>query len=100
MDLRIAAMACDRFMVSDRVGAGIISAAFESVGLIDEENQKHVVDRFKIRRERKKIRNEIIKKRKDISLKSIFFDGRRDETIYNLDYEGKLYPRKKKWKNI
>lgn len=42
----------DRYGVSDRAAAAIVSAAFQDVGLITERNSTNIVDRSKIRRAR------------------------------------------------
>lgn len=100
LDLGAVALECDRFMVSDRAASRIVSAAFESIGEVSEEKKLNVVDRSKIRRERKRIRKEISHKTKIHSLQSIFFDGRRDETLVSLSIDGALYPRKIKEEHI
>ncbi|GBM15091.1 hypothetical protein AVEN_113398-1 [Araneus ventricosus] len=48
------ARALDLFGISDRVGAAIVSAVVQDVFIISESNVLNIVDRNKIRRERKK----------------------------------------------
>ncbi|GBM12758.1 hypothetical protein AVEN_270154-1 [Araneus ventricosus] len=47
------ARALDLFGISDRVGAAIVSAVVQDVFIISESNVLNIVDRNKIRRERK-----------------------------------------------
>ncbi|GBM52098.1 hypothetical protein AVEN_235876-1 [Araneus ventricosus] len=50
----------DRFGISDRAGAAIVSAALQDVGIISECNISNVVDRNKIRRGRTKARTTLL----------------------------------------
>ncbi|GBM98771.1 hypothetical protein AVEN_73196-1 [Araneus ventricosus] len=50
----------DRFGISDRAGAAIVSAALQDVGIISESNVLNVVDRNKIRRGRTKARTTLL----------------------------------------
>jgi hypothetical protein len=50
---------CDRYGFSDRSAAAIASAILKDVGLIHEGNNSKVIDRSKVRRERKKLRNQL-----------------------------------------
>lgn len=77
----------DRFGISDRAGAAIVSATLQDIGIISTENKDHVVDRSKIRRVRSKTRSSAI----DSSLTDcqeyicISFDGRKDKTLVQED---------------
>ena len=49
---------CDRWGVSNSVGAAIANAALIDAGLITPEDQKHVIDKNKLRRALESYRNE------------------------------------------
>ncbi|KAK5648087.1 hypothetical protein RI129_002979 [Pyrocoelia pectoralis] len=51
------AQACDRTGVSDRSAATIVSAVLKDLGLINEDRTEKIIDRSKVRRERKKNRD-------------------------------------------
>ena len=71
---------CDRSAVSDRTGARLASAYAQDLGLIDSSSSPHVVDRSKIRRQRKKMRTTLCAKKDEFLVRSIYFDGRKDQT--------------------
>ena len=48
------AIACDRHGVSDRATAGIVSAVLQDFGIIHSDDKTKVIDRSKVRRERRK----------------------------------------------
>ena len=50
---------CDRYRISDQVGAAIANSAFQDVEVIDKSNKSFVIDEGKLRKEREKHRNEI-----------------------------------------
>ncbi|GBN74537.1 hypothetical protein AVEN_106844-1 [Araneus ventricosus] len=52
---RIKAMECDRYGVSDRTATLFASAVLQDIGIVHEGEASHVVDRNKIRRQRKKL---------------------------------------------
>ena len=54
--LKELAMVCERYEVSDRTGAAIASATLKAFGIVTEEDKRYVVDRSKLRRERRKYR--------------------------------------------
>lgn len=87
------AIACDRTGVSDRAGAIIASAVLEDLGMVTETDTSNVVDRHKIRRERKKIRTEYQQKNETLlePLKGLYFDGRKDQTLTQKSVGGKMY---------
>ena len=87
------AIACDRTGVSDRSGAIIASAVLEDLGMITETDTSNVVDRSKVRRERKKVRAEYQQGNKVQlePLKGLYFDGRKDQTLMQEFVEGKMY---------
>ncbi|GBO14632.1 hypothetical protein AVEN_97833-1 [Araneus ventricosus] len=73
----------DRFGISDRAGAAIVSAA-QDVGIISESNVLNVADRNKIRRGRTKARTTLLSqviKDYDHDQFGLYFDGRKDRTL-------------------
>lgn len=91
-DLPIVARTLDRYSISDRAGAAIVSAVLQDVGLISQNNMSNVVDRSKIRRIRLKKRsafaNELIIF--DSNQFGIYFDGRKDKTLALVDNRRKV----------
>ncbi|GBM82313.1 hypothetical protein AVEN_193558-1 [Araneus ventricosus] len=75
----------DRFGISDRAGAGIVSAALQDVGIISESNVLDVVGRNKIRRGRTKARTTLLSqsviKDYDHDQFGLYFYGRKDYQI-------------------
>jgi len=91
-ELPALARACDRHKVSDRSAAAIASAVLQDFGLITTDNSENVIDRSKIRRARKKVRTNLQHRiHSDNSLKSIYFDGRKDKTMVNIKKGSKYY---------
>ncbi len=92
---------CDRYGVSDRLAAALVSAAFKDYG-VAEEGQPVIIDKNKIGRERSANRRKLMEKRKCTgNIISFSFDGRTDKTIiqHRTD-DGKLHPRMIKEKHI
>ncbi|GBM57335.1 hypothetical protein AVEN_41413-1 [Araneus ventricosus] len=74
----------DRFGISDRAGAAIVSAAHQYVGIISESNVLNVVDRNKIRRGKTKARITLLSqviKDYDHDQFGLNFDGPKDRTL-------------------
>lgn len=67
---------CDRYGVSDRAAAAIASSV-----LHDIKANINVVDRHKLRRERIKTRDSIVKKAHISDVSALYFDGRKDRTL-------------------
>ncbi|GBO24241.1 hypothetical protein AVEN_212735-1, partial [Araneus ventricosus] len=83
----------DRFGISDRAGAAIVSAALQDVGIISESNVLNVVDRNKIRRGRTKARTTLLSqviKDYDHDQFGLYFDGRKDRTLSMEDNRSKV----------
>jgi hypothetical protein len=59
LDLSTVARECDRHGVSDRCAASLVSAVLQDVGMINEHDSSMVIDRSKIRRERKRVRKNL-----------------------------------------
>lgn len=76
------ALIAERFKISDRAAAAITTAAFESAGLIDNNN--FIIDRQCIRRTRSNIRTKLRSKALEkVDFICLAFDGRKDDTIQN-----------------
>lgn len=73
----------DRFGISDRAGAAIVSATLQDIGMITKESAINVVDRSKIRRVRAKTRSTAIETQFTSCQEyiCISFDGRKDKTL-------------------
>jgi hypothetical protein len=93
VELPTLALTCDRYGVSDRAGAAIASAVLKDVGIVTETNRDKVIDRSKLRRERKRKRQSLLDGKQPHNLHGLFFDGRRDRTLFN-DWDGINYHRK------
>jgi hypothetical protein len=73
------ARACDRYGVSDRCAASIVSATLQDVGILNAANLSMVVDRSKVRKERCKLRRRL-QGGQNSPLCGLYFDGRKDRT--------------------
>lgn len=51
--LKNTALTCDRFGISDRAAAAVASSVLKDVGIVTNDDHSHVVDKSKIRREKK-----------------------------------------------
>ena len=58
-------MVCDRYNLSDREGAAIATAALKAYEIVGGSNTENVINRIKLRGERRKCRKEMRKKDKD-----------------------------------
>ena len=87
------ARACDRYGMSDRSAAAIAYAVLEDVGLITVNNSSIVIDKNKVRRQRRKARIELQMSETKIELRGLFFDGRKDQTLTNRK-EGRTFYRR------
>jgi len=88
------ARACDRHGISDRSAAAVASAVLEDLGLITASDSTNVIDQSKVRRERKKTRDELCSREPDsVGLRCLGFDGRKDKTIVNTKEGSKYYRR-------
>ena len=52
--LRVVAVTCERFGISDRAGAAVATATLIAFGIVTDTNKTNVIDRSKLRRERQK----------------------------------------------
>ncbi|GBO39907.1 hypothetical protein AVEN_144683-1 [Araneus ventricosus] len=83
----------DRFGISDRAGAAIVSAALQGVGIISGSNVLNVVDRNKIRPGGTKARTTLLSqviKDYDHDQFGLYFDGRKDRTLSMEDNRRKV----------
>ncbi|GBM75726.1 hypothetical protein AVEN_92729-1 [Araneus ventricosus] len=80
-----AARTFDRFGISNRSGAAIVSIALQDGGIISENNASNVVERNKIRRERTKARTTLssqsVIKDYDHDQFGLYFDGRKERNL-------------------
>lgn len=84
----VVAMTLDRYGISDRAGAAIVSATLQDIGLVTENDTSSVIDRSKIRRARTETRSSgaaVNVLDGDDSLICISFDGRKDKTMLYED---------------
>lgn len=95
LELPNLARECDRYGISDRGAASIASSLLQDIGIIHEGETSHVVDRSKIRRERKKSRisaKEIASKNSQ-PLTGLYFDGRKDATVTQVEMASQYHQR-------
>lgn len=101
MKLTSTALVSDRFGVSDRAAAALASSVLQDVGMISEKDMSLVIDKSKIRREKQKTRHAI---HDDMNLslvtKGIYFDGRKDDTLFQEKIGAKIYRRVRKEEHI
>lgn len=92
--LTTTSLTSDRFGVSDRATAAIATAVLHDLGIICDENTTKVIDRNKIRREKKKIRKVITEEDNQMKeVNAIYFDGRKDKTMTQQKIGSKMYRR-------
>ena len=86
------AYACDRTGVSDRAAAIIASSVLHDVASTSGASSSRIVDRSKVRRERKRIRKSLQEEKdSENKLISIYFDGRKDNTLIQEKTGNKIY---------
>ncbi|GBN17295.1 hypothetical protein AVEN_227673-1 [Araneus ventricosus] len=86
---------CDRYGISDRAAASITSVVLQDIGIAHEGETSYVVDRNKIRRQRKKLQNAVAESTKlTVSwslLTGLYFDGRKDNSKVLIKKDTKHY---------
>ncbi|XP_049318586.1 uncharacterized protein LOC125780355 [Bactrocera dorsalis] len=88
------AMMCDRFGVSNRVDARLATALFKDIDFKDDNGELIIVDKCKVAREKKKIRDSVRQKPcRDSSVLAFSFDGRKDESLTMEKVNHKLHPK-------
>ncbi|ESO11798.1 hypothetical protein HELRODRAFT_166845 [Helobdella robusta] len=75
------ATACDRTEISDRSDAFIVNVALLDSNVIGTDDSSKVIDRSKIRRERKKVRKHLQYAEDNKIITAIYFDDRKDKTL-------------------
>jgi len=89
----VVAKTLDRYHISDRAGAAIVSATLQDIGLVSESDLSKVVDRSKIRRARQKARA-LLTNTTLVDIESnqigLYFDGRKDKTLFMEDSRRKV----------
>lgn len=92
----------DRFGVSDRATGAIASCVLKDLGVISKKDTSLVIDKNKVRREKKKARKAAVEELRQLTVtkKGIYFDGRKDSTIYQEKIGFKMYRRIKKEEHI
>lgn len=80
--LKKTAQIADRFKIPHGAAAVLASAVLEDHGILNESDSHQTIDRFKIARERKRLRMEQIRQHKEqrTNLKALYFDSRIDST--------------------
>ena len=63
---------CDRYQLSDRAGAAVGTSVLQDLGLVTNDDRSLVIDHQKLRRERKRCREEITKNKKISTLSADF----------------------------
>ena len=78
----------DRYQVSDRAAAALATGLLKDLGFVSDSDQRLVVDRYKVKRERRKRQADRKRKRKEETLggiKGLGFDGKKDKNTKVLD---------------
>lgn len=77
------AEACDRSGLSDRSASLLVNAVLKDFNLVSDKDPSLVIDRSKIRRERKRRREDLanMEKEQQKEVSGIYFDGRKDTTL-------------------
>ncbi|ESN99374.1 hypothetical protein HELRODRAFT_162916 [Helobdella robusta] len=75
------ASVCDRTGISDRSAVFIVNAALLDLNVINTDDSSKVIDRSKIRRERKKVSKHLQYADSNKIITVIYFDGRKDNTF-------------------
>lgn len=85
-------MTLDRTGVSYRKGAMIANSVLQDLGIITEEDKSHVIDSAKLFRQRTRFHC-ALKEEMPLSskIKGLYFDGRKDDTIYQEKIGSKYY---------
>ena len=91
--LTTTARASERYGISDRAAADIASSVLADYGIVTTDDKSEVIDRSKLRRERKKLRLELSTEAANsmTSLRGVYFDGRKDKTLVQENIAGKLH---------
>ncbi|ESO06494.1 hypothetical protein HELRODRAFT_160670 [Helobdella robusta] len=82
LQLPTLAKVCDTYRLFTRSAAAVASAVLVDVGLVSDEDSTLVIDKNKVHRAVSKARKNIYQNISKVSLNSIYFDGRKDKTLY------------------
>ncbi|ESN93205.1 hypothetical protein HELRODRAFT_181125 [Helobdella robusta] len=83
LQLPTLAKVCDRYRLSTRSAAAVASAVLLDVGLVSNEDSTLVTDKNKVHRAVSKARKNVFQNISEVSLNSIYFDGRNNKTLVN-----------------
>lgn len=75
------AIIADRYNISDRAAAAIATATLIDFGIISKDDTRLAVDKSKVRRYRKKVRDTQVDNVSFEGLEGLYFDGRADSTL-------------------
>ena len=93
-DISVLAEACDCTDVSNRAAVFLASSMLQGAGVITENDASSVIDKNKIYRARKKRRMSSVALNKTaLHLQSLYFDGRKDQTITQKLINGRMHDR-------
>lgn len=79
--LKSTALVSDRYGLSDRATAAVASSVLHDFGIITDSDSSHVIDKNKIRRDKKVLRADLCNKSNDTPMQGLYLDGRKDETL-------------------
>ena len=93
-DISVLAEACDCTRESNRAAAFLASSMLQGAGVITENGASSVIDNKKIYTARKKrIMNSVALNKTALHLQSLYFDGRKDQTITQKLISGRMHER-------
>ncbi|CAH1114863.1 unnamed protein product [Psylliodes chrysocephalus] len=82
VDFRNLAEACDRTEVSDRCASFLANADLQNLGVVSRNDPSKLLNRSKLRRERKRRSSEIKKEStRNLEITGLYFDSRKDRTL-------------------
>ena len=91
-DISVLAEACDCTGVSNRAASFLASSMLHGAGVITENDASLVIDKNKIYRARKKRRmNSVALSKTALHLQSLYYDGRKDQTITQKLINGRMH---------
>lgn len=84
-DLPSLGAVCDRTGISNRSAALLATSVLQDHGIISEENKDSIIDRHKVSRQRSKSRKTQKDSKQQIPIKALYFDGRKDKTLTQIE---------------
>lgn len=94
MNIDPVAVVCDRYGISDTAGAAVSTATLELAGLVKDDDLYLVIDKNKLKRAREKVGRQLYSKRDDDDIVGLYFDGRKDRTMYMETTEDGIHRKK------